>query len=319
MSVEAEAAVALSVVPSKVRLVPMTTDLIAEVPLPAKIPPSGVDEPVPPPPTPKRPANVFAKVIVLPLAVIVVEAVRPLNAVDEVAKVTAGPVWSAPTGPIEVTALESLLLKVVKSAAVKSPRTVADADGMLKVNAPPELVMPQSLLIAVVDVPNVIAPVCAAPYVCWIDVTPLLIDEVATQVGTPLTSASTWPFTPCEVVASCPEPLPSNIVLACTAAHPVPPFATAKIEAPTSFTRSIVAVAITPAVALRKPVRFARRNVLDTTKFEVEALFETARLVEVAFVDVEFPKILRLPVTVDEAAFTTRPPVVRIMVEVVAD
>lgn len=40
--------VAESVVPSKVRLLPMTSDLIAPVPLPTKIPPRGVEEPVPP-------------------------------------------------------------------------------------------------------------------------------------------------------------------------------------------------------------------------------------------------------------------------------
>ena len=47
--------------------------------------------PVPPPPAVKTPAMVLVKVMVLPLAVMVVEAVRPLYAVDDVAKVTAGP------------------------------------------------------------------------------------------------------------------------------------------------------------------------------------------------------------------------------------
>jgi hypothetical protein len=48
--------------------------------------------PVPPPPTPKRPLKVFAKVRVLPDPVMVVEAVSPLKAVEEVAKRTEGPV-----------------------------------------------------------------------------------------------------------------------------------------------------------------------------------------------------------------------------------
>ena len=50
--------------------------------------------PVPPPPAVNSPANVLAKVMVFPAAVMVVEAVRPWYAVLEVAKVTAGPVWS---------------------------------------------------------------------------------------------------------------------------------------------------------------------------------------------------------------------------------
>ena len=48
---------------------------------------------------------VLVKVMVFPAAVMVVEAVRPWYAVDEVAKVTAGPDWSAPMGPSEVIAL----------------------------------------------------------------------------------------------------------------------------------------------------------------------------------------------------------------------
>ena len=37
---------------------------------------------------------------------------------------------------------------------------------------------------------------------------------VACHVGTPLTSARTWPLVPCDVVARAPAPLPSNMVLA---------------------------------------------------------------------------------------------------------
>ena len=60
--------------------------------------------PVPPPPAPNRPARVLVKVRVLVLLVIVVEAVRPLNGDEEVARMIAGPVATSPVGPIEVSA-----------------------------------------------------------------------------------------------------------------------------------------------------------------------------------------------------------------------
>ena len=66
-------------------------------------------------------------------------------------------------------------------------------------------------------------------------------------------------------------------------AQPVPPFETGStpviLEA-----KSIAAVATTPAVAFRKPVTLLRVKVLEATKFEVEAIPVTARLVLVAFV-----------------------------------
>ncbi len=46
----------------------------------------------------------LAKVMVLPEAVMVVEAVRPLKAEEEVANVMAGPDWREPAGPMEVRA-----------------------------------------------------------------------------------------------------------------------------------------------------------------------------------------------------------------------
>ena len=67
----------------------------------------------------------------------------------------------APESDVE----ETLLLKVVQSPAVKSPRTLAEADGSWKVKAPATLVIPQSLLMAVEEVAKVMAPVCAVPYV----------------------------------------------------------------------------------------------------------------------------------------------------------
>lgn len=52
----------------------------------------GEDIPVPPPPAVSSPARELVKVMVLPLPVIVVEAVRPLKAEVEVAKVMVAPV-----------------------------------------------------------------------------------------------------------------------------------------------------------------------------------------------------------------------------------
>jgi len=71
--------------------------------------------PVPPPPAVSNPARVLAKVSVPPELVIVVEAVRPLKAVEEVAKVTA-PVRALPGILIEVTTLEAFGRQVFKTA-----------------------------------------------------------------------------------------------------------------------------------------------------------------------------------------------------------
>jgi hypothetical protein len=60
---------------------------------------------------------------------------------------------------------ETLLLKVVQSPAVKSPRVFVVADGMLKVKAPATFVIPQSFEIAVEEVAKVMAPDCAVPKV----------------------------------------------------------------------------------------------------------------------------------------------------------
>ena len=107
---------------------------------------------------------------------------------------------------------EILLLKRLQSVAVRSPRALRDAEGILNENVPPELVTLKSE--PVVEVAIVIAPVCAEPKECWSEDTPFCMDEVATQVGTPFTSASTWPFVPAEVVAKAPEPLPRRMLFA---------------------------------------------------------------------------------------------------------
>lgn len=60
--------------------------------------------PVPPPAAVKRPDKVFAKVMVLPEPVMVVEAVKPLKAVEDVARVTVPPVCVWPVGPRAVMA-----------------------------------------------------------------------------------------------------------------------------------------------------------------------------------------------------------------------
>lgn len=60
---------------------------------PKRIPAAvGFDIPVPPPPAVRRPARELVKVRVSPLPVMVVEAVRPLKAEVEVAKVMVAPV-----------------------------------------------------------------------------------------------------------------------------------------------------------------------------------------------------------------------------------
>jgi hypothetical protein len=64
----------------------------------------GFEIPVPPPPAVRSPASVFANVRVLPEPVIVVDAVKPLNAADDVARIIAGPVCACPAGPIEASA-----------------------------------------------------------------------------------------------------------------------------------------------------------------------------------------------------------------------
>jgi len=60
---------------------------------PRRIPAAeGLEIPVPPPAAPRTPARVLVKVSVLPEPVIVVEAVRPLYGVEEVASVIVAPV-----------------------------------------------------------------------------------------------------------------------------------------------------------------------------------------------------------------------------------
>ena len=59
-----------------------------------------------------------------------------------------------------------------------------------KVKVPPVFVMLRRRFVSE-DVASVSAPVCVEPKDCCIDVTPLLIEEVATQVGTPFNHART--------------------------------------------------------------------------------------------------------------------------------
>jgi hypothetical protein len=106
---------------------------------------AGLEIPVPPPAADRRPERVLAKVIVEPEDVIVVEDVRPLNGVDDVARVIAGPVRSPPTGPMEVRAAESLLLNVDQSVAERAPLFATEAVGMFQVIVAPEPVMVKSV------------------------------------------------------------------------------------------------------------------------------------------------------------------------------
>lgn len=111
----------------------------ALVPFPCTSP-VRVAAPVPPPATPSLPASVLVKVRVSPEPVIVVDAVRPLKGVEEVARVTVGPSAVCARGPMAVTAVESLLLKVVQSAEARHPKTEPDA--ISQVTAPAAYVRP---------------------------------------------------------------------------------------------------------------------------------------------------------------------------------
>ena len=91
---------------------------------------------MPPPPTPKTPASVLAKVSVPPEPVTVVDAVSPLNAVDDVAIKMVDPVCVCPTGPMALTVHTPLIAKhpdvmctptfevVVADAEIFKPETV---------------------------------------------------------------------------------------------------------------------------------------------------------------------------------------------------
>jgi hypothetical protein len=179
-----------------------------------------------------------------------------------------------------------------------------------KVKVPPEFVMDSAMLVSD-EVANVSAPVCAEPNECWTDETPLLIDEVATQVGMPLKSARTWPLVPGEVVEIAPEPLPKRTVFAWSDAHPVPPFAVGRTPV-TSAARLMSEVPTTPAVALRNPWSAPMESVFETLSAEVEAKVETVRFEVVAF---DETRLVVVPVVterfeIDDDAFTTIPSVV---------
>ena len=62
----------------------------------------GEEIPVPPPPAPSNPARVLVNVSVFPEPIMVVDAVSPLKADEEVAKVIVVPDWVWPVGPIAV-------------------------------------------------------------------------------------------------------------------------------------------------------------------------------------------------------------------------
>ncbi len=75
---------------------------------------------------------------------------------------------------------------------------------------------------------------------------------VAVQVGTPETSARTWPLVPAEVVATAPVPFPYKSAPDWSAAQPVPPFATPSTPEMSDVSETSE-VAIEPAVAFRMP------------------------------------------------------------------
>src|SRR3989344_8247354 len=75
--------------PSKERPLPISRDLMAEEPLPTRIPPSGVEEAVPPPAIARVPDIVGAKVKAPAVFVMLRPTVWPLVVCEEVAKVIA--------------------------------------------------------------------------------------------------------------------------------------------------------------------------------------------------------------------------------------
>jgi hypothetical protein len=95
-----------------------------------------VERPVPPPAAVRRPASVFVKVMTFADAVMVVEAVRPLNADDEVAKVMVLPVCVCPAGPSAVmpasvphekTPVDELFTSQFAAFSAETVRFVVDA------------------------------------------------------------------------------------------------------------------------------------------------------------------------------------------------
>ena len=198
---------------------------------------------------------------------------------------------------------------VVNDEALVPPRAIDSVPAHVgaKVKVPPEFVIERLMLVSD-EVARVSAPVCAEPKVCWRDETPLLIDEVATQVGIPLKSARTWPLVPAEVVLIAPEPFPKSTVFAWRLAQPVPPEVVGRMPV-TSEARSTRPVETAPAVARRMPVRFAIESVFDTLSAEVEANPLTERFEVVAFEETRFVVV---PVVterfeMDDELFTTIP------------
>ena len=102
----------------------------------------------------------------------------------------------------------------------------------------PEIEMPVPL--ETVEVETLESALVPLPYSSWLEVNdvcpvppfpkesvPFIVERVvvATHVGTPETSASTWPFVPALVVETPLVPLPSTTAFAAMAPCPVPPFA----------------------------------------------------------------------------------------------
>ena len=147
----------------------------------------------------------FAKVMVEPDEVMVVDAVSPLKAVDVVARVIAGPVRSPPAGPMEVRA--AVRYVAVSTESVPSP--------LMVLTNPFEVRLERREMFCVVFTVNAV-PSYESPV-------PAVV--VATQVGTPEMSASICPFVPAVVVESLFVPFPKRSVFAWRFAHPVPPLA----------------------------------------------------------------------------------------------
>jgi len=170
----------------------------------------GVDEsPVPPPPTPNVPESVGAKVKAPPELVIPREAVRPLNAVEDVANVIA-PVCAEPyvCASERRPVFEMVTLPVAPETLIPVPAMFERTPVLVTLPAeyvrPDEKVVVAALYTTPLLIPKI--PVYAdafTPVPPWeVESVPLMVErvEVATHDGMPFCTASTCP----------PDPMPKR-------------------------------------------------------------------------------------------------------------
>ncbi len=191
-------------------------------------------------------------------AVMVVDAVSPLNADDDVLSVIAGPVWSAPTGPSEVMA-------AVSPASVPQVMVPVESDlrsqfAAFRAETIRFVVEAIDEVMLVVDAYGVVT---AEPRDVTSEV-PLKYTEFPVVVNddalVPPRAMERIPVVspiaiPSDEVANCIQVLPGPPIRSedeAMVAIPVPPFPPGSVPV-TSAARLMSEVPTTPAVALRKP------------------------------------------------------------------